>query len=64
MSEALNLTLAADSANDLPVIVSQGSSSTLGGEPMPSKSAMMLLQSTAYLCVWDILVSKNFVPEA
>ena len=66
MSEALNLTLATDSANDLHYYRQPRKLIDRGRlEPVPLKERNdAVAKSTAYLCVWDILVSKNFVPEA
>jgi superfamily II DNA or RNA helicase len=65
MSEALNLTLATDSANDLHYyrqprkLVDRGRL-----EPVPLKEKNeAVARSTAYLATWDLLVKRGKLPE-
>ena len=66
MSEALNLTMATDSANDLHYyrqprkLVDRGRL-----EPVPLKEKNeSVARSTAYLAIWDVLVQRGDLPEA
>ena len=66
MSESLNLTLATDSANDLHYYRQPRKLIDRGRlEPVPLKEKNeSVAKSTAYLSIWDILVSEGHVPEA
>lgn len=66
MSEALNLTMATDSANDLHYYRQPRKLIDRGRlEPVPLKERNdAVAKSTAYLCIWDVIVGMNLVPEA
>jgi hypothetical protein len=66
MSEALNLTLATDSAHDLHYYRQPRKLIDRGRlEPVPLKEKNdAVARSTAYLSIWDILVKKGHIPEA
>jgi hypothetical protein len=66
MSEALNLTLATDSANDLHYYRQPRKLIDRGRlEPVPLKEKNeAVAKSTAYLAIWDVLVKRGKLPEA
>ena len=66
MSEALNLTLATDSANDLHYYRQPRKLIDRGRlEPVPLKEKNeAVAKSTAYLSIWDLLVKRGKLPEA
>ena len=66
MSEAVNLTLATDSANDLHYYRQPRKLIDRGRlEPVPLKEKNeAVAKSTAYLSIWDLLVKRGKLPEA
>ena len=66
MSEALNLTMATDSANDLHYYRQPRKLIDRGRlEPVPLKEKNeAVARSTAYLAIWDVLVKRGEIPEA
>ena len=66
MSEALNLTMATDSSNDLHYYRQPRKLIDKGRlEPVPLKEKNeAVAKSTAYLAIWDCLVKRGDIPEA